>query len=67
VRHRALGFVEGWHGVPFGKPHARTREYTAIIGKVVAHEAPLEHQAEQAGGWLRSLDVPNAPPLATRG
>ena len=38
--------VEGWHGVPFGKPHARTREYIAIIRKVLAREAPLEHQGE---------------------
>ena len=38
--------VEGWHGVPFGKPHARTREYIAIIRKVLAREAPLEHHGE---------------------
>src|ERR1700731_2485070 len=38
--------VEGWHGVPFGKPHARTREYAAIIRQVVARAGPLEHQGE---------------------
>ena len=38
--------VEGWHGVPFGKPHARTREYAAIIRKILAREQPLEHQGE---------------------
>ena len=38
--------VEGWHGVPFGKPLARTREYVAIIRKVLARSAPLEHQGE---------------------
>ena len=38
--------VEGWHGVPFGKPHARTREYAAIIRKILARETPLEHQGE---------------------
>jgi F420-dependent oxidoreductase-like protein len=38
--------VEGWHGVPFGKPHARTREYAAIIRQVLAREQPLEHQGE---------------------
>src|SRR5919201_5072381 len=27
--------VEGWHGVPFGKPLARTREYIAIIRQVL--------------------------------
>jgi len=35
--------VEGWHGVPFGRPQQRTREYAAIIRQVFAREAPLEH------------------------
>jgi F420-dependent oxidoreductase-like protein len=35
--------VEGWHGVPFGKPLARTREYAAIIRQIVERRAPLEH------------------------
>src|SRR5882724_8260688 len=35
--------VEGWHGVPYGKPLARTREYIAIVRKILAREAPLEH------------------------
>ena len=34
--------VEGWHGVPFGKPLARTREYAAIIRQVAARQTPLE-------------------------
>jgi F420-dependent oxidoreductase-like protein len=38
--------VEGWHGVPFGKPLARTREYIAIIRRILAREAPLEFQGE---------------------
>jgi len=38
--------VEGWHGVPFGKPLGRTREYIAIIRQVLARKAPLEHQGE---------------------
>jgi len=38
--------VEGWHGVPYGKPLTRTKEYVDIIRKVVAREAPLEHQGE---------------------
>src|SRR3954462_8301801 len=38
--------VEGWHGVPFGKPLLRTREYIAIIRKILARTAPLEHQGE---------------------
>jgi F420-dependent oxidoreductase-like protein len=38
--------VEGWHGVAFGKPQERTREYVAIIRRILAREAPLEHSGE---------------------
>jgi F420-dependent oxidoreductase-like protein len=38
--------VEGWHGVAFGKPLARTREYIAIIRRILEREAPLEWQGE---------------------
>jgi F420-dependent oxidoreductase-like protein len=38
--------VEGWHGVPFGKPLARTREYVAIIRRILERKAPLEHYGE---------------------
>ena len=31
--------VEGWHGVPFGKPMARTREYIEILRKILKREA----------------------------
>jgi F420-dependent oxidoreductase-like protein len=34
--------VEGWHGVPFGKPLTRTREYVAIIRQILERKAPLE-------------------------
>ena len=36
--------VEGWHGVAYGRPITRTREYVSIVRKVLAREAPLEHQ-----------------------
>jgi F420-dependent oxidoreductase-like protein len=38
--------VEGWYGVPYGKPLTRTREYIQIIRQVLAREAPLEFQGE---------------------
>jgi F420-dependent oxidoreductase-like protein len=38
--------VEGWHGVPYGKPLGRTREYVEIVRKAIAREAPLEHKGE---------------------
>src|SRR6266581_2557239 len=38
--------VEGWHGVPYGKPLTRTKEYVAIVRQVLAREAALQHQGE---------------------
>jgi F420-dependent oxidoreductase-like protein len=38
--------IEGWHGVPYGKPLTRTKEYIAIVRQVFAREAPLEHRGE---------------------
>jgi F420-dependent oxidoreductase-like protein len=39
--------VEGWHGVPYGKPLTRTREYIQIIRQILAREKPLEFQGEE--------------------
>ncbi len=50
--------VEGWHGVPFGKPLARTREYIAIIRQILARKAPLEFAGEH-------YQIPYAGPGAT--
>ncbi len=36
--------VEGWHGVPYGRPLTRTREYIRIVRQILAREAPLEHE-----------------------
>ncbi|QBI21015.1 LLM class F420-dependent oxidoreductase [Egibacter rhizosphaerae] len=36
--------VEGWHGVPYGKPLGRTREYVEIVRKAIAREEPLSHE-----------------------
>jgi F420-dependent oxidoreductase-like protein len=38
--------VEGWHGVAYGKPLARTREYIAIIRQILAREQPLTFSGE---------------------
>lgn len=38
--------IEGWHGVPYGKPLTRTREYIQIVRKILAREAPLTHEGE---------------------
>ncbi len=36
--------VEGWHGRPYGKPLAKTREYVGIVRQILAREAPLAHE-----------------------
>lgn len=33
--------VEGWHGVPYGKPLQRMREYTEVMRKVMARQGPV--------------------------
>jgi F420-dependent oxidoreductase-like protein len=37
---------EGWHGVRFARPLARTREYVEIVRAALAREAPLEYRGE---------------------
>ena len=37
--------IEGWYGVPYGKPLTRMREYIAIVRAVLAREAPLTTRA----------------------
>jgi F420-dependent oxidoreductase-like protein len=34
---------EGWHGQPWGKPLARTREYVEIVRTILRREHALEH------------------------
>ncbi len=38
--------VEGWHGVPYGKPLTRTREYVSIIRKILEREGALQFKGE---------------------
>jgi F420-dependent oxidoreductase-like protein len=38
--------VEGWHGVPYGKPLARTREYVTIVRTILRRERRLEFHGE---------------------
>jgi F420-dependent oxidoreductase-like protein len=39
--------VEGWHGVPFGKPLQVTREYVAIVRAILARRGPVEFAGER--------------------
>lgn len=35
--------VEGWHGVPYGKPLGKTREYVSIVRRVLERRKRLQH------------------------
>ena len=50
--------AEGWHGQPWGKPLARTREYVAIVRTILRREVPLEHHGDH-------YDIPYTGPGAT--
>jgi F420-dependent oxidoreductase-like protein len=39
--------IEGWHGVAYGKPVQRTREYIEIIRKIIERAEPLAYAGEQ--------------------
>ena len=36
--------VEGWYGVPYDKPLARTRAYVEIIRQVLERQQPVQHE-----------------------
>ncbi len=36
--------VEGWHGVAYGRPLTRTREYIEIIRKILERKEPVTHE-----------------------
>jgi F420-dependent oxidoreductase-like protein len=64
--------VEGWHGDPWGKPLARTREYVEIVRSVLRREV-LEHHGEHydipysqdgATGLGKPLKLMARPPRA---
>jgi F420-dependent oxidoreductase-like protein len=50
--------VEGWHGVAYGKPLVRTREYIEIVRKIFARVEPLSYAGEH-------YHIPYAGPDAT--
>jgi F420-dependent oxidoreductase-like protein len=50
--------VEGWHGVAYGKPLVRTREYIEIIRKILDRNKPLTYAGEH-------YQIPYAGPGAT--
>jgi F420-dependent oxidoreductase-like protein len=47
---------EGWHGVKFDKPLARTREYVEIVRTILEREVPLNYAGEHF-----TLPLPDGP------
>jgi F420-dependent oxidoreductase-like protein len=39
--------VEGWHGMRYGKPLTRTREYIEIVRQILKREKPVEFHGEE--------------------
>jgi len=50
--------IEGWHGVPYGKPLERYREYIAILRKILAREEALQFDGTE-------YQIPYRGPRAT--
>jgi F420-dependent oxidoreductase-like protein len=48
--------VEGWYGVPFEKPLARTREYVGILRNIWARQGPVTNDGPHYPLPLRSGD-----------
>jgi F420-dependent oxidoreductase-like protein len=60
--------IEGWHGVPYGKPLSRTRETIEIVRRILARDEPLEFlgdsyriPAEAGSGLGKPLKLMMAP------
>jgi F420-dependent oxidoreductase-like protein len=49
--------VEGWHGVPYGKPLAKTREYVEIVRRAISREEPLVFDGEHYQVPYRGADA----------
>jgi F420-dependent oxidoreductase-like protein len=50
--------VEGWHGVPYGRPVTRLKEYVAIMKRIFAREGELSFEGKE-------YQIPYAGPGAT--
>ena len=50
--------IEGWHGVAYGKPVTRLKEYVQIIRQIMAREEPVTFQGDQ-------YQLPSGGPGAT--
>ena len=49
--------VEGWHGVAYGKPLAKTREYVSIVRTAIARKERLTHDGDHYQIPYRGTDA----------
>jgi F420-dependent oxidoreductase-like protein len=65
--------VEGWHGVPYGKPLQVTKEYVEIVRRILARDQPVEFSGNRyhlpyrgpgATGLGKPLKLISKPPNA---
>lgn len=58
------GVIEGWHGIPFERPVARTRDYVRVIRKVIAGEQ-VQYTGDtfQVSGFRFSFPEVIQPPI----
>jgi F420-dependent oxidoreductase-like protein len=49
--------VEGWHGLPYGRPLVKTREYVGIVRTILRREQPLEHHGAHYDIPYRGADA----------
>src|SRR3954447_404849 len=57
---------EGWHGVSFRRPLARTREYVEIVRRALAREQPLEFEGGEFRLPLEGSDLGKPLKLLTK-
>jgi F420-dependent oxidoreductase-like protein len=60
---KAPQVVEGWHGVPYGKPVTRLKEYITIMKQIIARQGPAtfdgqEYQLPNTGPGTTGLGKP---------
>ncbi|MGH3615925.1 MAG: LLM class flavin-dependent oxidoreductase [Pseudonocardia sp.] len=53
--------IEGWHGLPYGKPLEVIREYLSVVRMAMARERPLVHDGRQYQIPYRGPDARTEP------
>src|SRR5437762_10721887 len=53
--------VEGWHGVPYGRPLVRSRGDAEIVRRILRRDRPLEYAGEYYDIPLRALTCSGNP------